>query len=355
MIFKDMLKDSETLFRNELALDFTYQPKILKYRDREQRHIAMCIKPLFEKRNGKNLFIYGKPGIGKTLAVQHVLREIEENYDEPLAVYVNCWQKNTSYKIAVDICEILGYKFTQNKKTEELFKIIENIVNKKSAVFVFDEIDKAEELAFLYTLLERIYRKTIILITNPKDWLLDLEERIKSRLLMDVLEFRAYNAEETRGILEQRMEIAFVPGVFDRQSFETIVKKAVELQDIRSGLHIMRESAMIAESQSSKKISIEHVELAIKKLDTMTVKSSEDLEDDTRFMLEVIKDNTNKKIGELFRIYQERGGVSSYKTFQRKVKKLEDNGFIAVKKINGGAEGSTSIISYEKTPKLTDF
>ena len=54
-LFKDMLGSSETLFKNELALDFSFQPKVLPYREKEQRFVVNCIKPLFSEKSGKNL------------------------------------------------------------------------------------------------------------------------------------------------------------------------------------------------------------------------------------------------------------------------------------------------------------
>ncbi|MBN2458460.1 AAA family ATPase [Candidatus Woesearchaeota archaeon] len=354
-IFDDMLKEGESLFRDEIPLDFSYIPKPLKYRENEQRMIAACMKPLFENSNGRNVFICGRPGIGKTVAVRHLLNEIEDNHDEVIPLYVNCWQKNTTYKIMVELCEQLDYKFTQNKKTEELVRIVANIVNKKTAAFAFDEIDKAEDLDFIYTILEQVFKKSIVLLTNYKDWLLHLDSRIKSRLLPDIIEFKPYNAPEIKGILEQRMTYAFVPGVWEDDALALAVAKTCELEDIRTGLHLLKESGLAAEAQSSKKISIPHVEKAIEKLELLSIKSSEDLEDEARFILGIVKDASGKKIGDLFKIYLVEGGKSSYKTFQRKIQKLSDNGFVGTKKISGGPDGSTTIVNYLRTKKLTDF
>ena len=65
-LFKDMLKDSESLFKNPIALDYDYQPKLIPYRENEQHYIANCIKPLLQERNGKNLFILSKPAVIQT-------------------------------------------------------------------------------------------------------------------------------------------------------------------------------------------------------------------------------------------------------------------------------------------------
>ncbi len=354
-LFKDMLKSDETLFKNDVALDFGFQPKVLMYRENEQRYIAGCIRPLLQNRNGKNVFLYGRPGIGKTVAVRHVLGELEEEYDETYCLYVNCWQKNTTFKVIMELCDLLGYKFTQNKKTEELLKIVAGIINKKSAVFVFDEIDKAEDFDFLYTILEQIYRKSIITITNHKDFILNIEDRIKSRLAPDMLEFKPYNKTETRGILGQRMKLAFFPDVWDNDAFARVTEKTFETEDIRSGLHLMKQSGLNAEADSSRKVLLQHVERALGKLDEISIKNSEELEDESRFILGIVKDASGRKIGELFRIYQDAGGSSSYKTFQRKIQKLADNKFVNVKKITGGTDGSTTIVNYLRTKKLTDF
>ena len=130
-LFRDILHSDESLFKNELALDYSFLPKILPHREQQQRYMASIINPLLDGKNGKNLFVYGAPGIGKTAAMKFVLNELEEETDEVIPVYINCWQKSTTFKIVVDICEQLGYKLTHNKRTEELFDIIKNMLNKK--------------------------------------------------------------------------------------------------------------------------------------------------------------------------------------------------------------------------------
>ena len=189
-IFEGILKSGESLFKDPVALDYDYMPKIIRGREDEQRRIALAVKPLDQKRNGTNIVMTGKSGIGKTFVCKHMLDIVEEETDEIVPIYVNCWKKNTSYKVIVDICEQLGYRLTHNKKTNELFEIVQKTLNKKSAVFFFDEIDKAEELDFLYSILEEIYRKSILIITNDVDWVKNLDPRIKSRLMPEIMEFK---------------------------------------------------------------------------------------------------------------------------------------------------------------------
>jgi len=354
-IFDNVLKGGETLFRDSVALDYDYIPKMVPYRERQQRYIAGCISPLLSNRNGKNVLVHGPPGVGKTVAIKHILKELEDKTDDVIPIYINCWEKNTSFKIFIGICDALEYKFSHNKKTEELFSVIESILNKKSVVFVFDEIDKIEDHDFLYLILEKIYRKSVILISNYREWIVDLDERIKSRLTPEMLEFQKYSENEIRGILKNRLEYAFAAGAFTDEAFDISAKKAAEIEDVRTGLYILREAGNIAEEKSSRKITLEHAKTAIQKLDDFSIKKKDELSTDERLILRIIKESKGKKIGQLFEAYQKNGGIGVYKTFQRRIKALEKSKFVSIKKVAGGNEGNTSIVTPSATRKLSEF
>ncbi|MFP4656786.1 MAG: Cdc6/Cdc18 family protein, partial [Candidatus Woesearchaeota archaeon] len=302
-----------------------------------------------------NILVFGPPGVGKTVATKHILKELEDETDEITPVFVNCWQKNSSYKVLTEICEQTGYMFTHNKKTDELFSVVKRMMNKGSAVFVFDEADKLEDLDIIYFILEEIFRKSIVLITNHKEIVLDFDDRIKSRLMPQTLEFRKYNEVETKGILKERLDYAFVPDVWDDDAFEKAVKKTNEISDIRSGLYILKEAGHAAEDRSSKKVTSDDVASAIRKLDEFTIKKKDSLEDESRFILKVIKNNSGKKIGDIYKTYQKEGGKAVYKTFQRKIAKLADSKFVHLEKSGGGSEGNTTLITFSGNKTLDEY
>ncbi len=353
-LFKEMLRSGETLFRDTVVLDYDFQPKLLKFRENEQMRFATAVRPLLQGYNGRNLFVYGAPGIGKTTACKHVLRELEEETDEIVPIYINCWKENTTFKIFSKICEDLGFKFIQNKKTTELFALIKNKLNKISVVFIFDEIDKLEDTNFLYTILEDIYRKTIIMITNYRDSYSDIDERIRSRLNPEFLFFRPYKESEVAGILLQRRDYSFVQNAWEEDAFKEIVEKCTDTKDIRIGLYLMKEAGNIAEEKSSRKITTQHVSEAIKKVEDFHIKPKEDLDPDLQEILELIKNNNGKKIGDIFEEYQTNGGELSYKSFQRRINKLKEGRFISTEK-SSGKEGNTTLVHYASDKKLTDF
>ena len=319
-LFDRMLKDNESLFLNPEHLDYSYQPKIIPFRESQQFYIASCIRPLFSKRDGKNLLICGTQGIGKTVCCKHVLKELKEETDEILIIYINCWIDETAYKITLNICSQLGYKWIADKNTKELMDEIISIINKKSAVIVFDEFDKMQDYGILYSILERIYKKSIILITNDINSLRKLEQRITSRLNIDRLEFKPYTETETREILKTRKDYAFVSNAFDGDAFDLIASKAHELKDIRKGLFLLKEAGNIAEEESSKKITLAHAEAAIKKINDFS--DARTLKNEEAIVLNLIKENPKKSMKEIYDIYSKEFS-KSYKTFQRIVSRLE--------------------------------
>lgn len=346
-----MLSSNESLFVDHIPLDFDYIPKIIKCREKEQRQFAYAIKPLLLDRNGKNVFVHGPPGVGKTVACKWVLKDLEEETEGTVNFYINCWKHNTSYKILTEMCNQLGIKFVNNLKSNELLDRIKRVVNKKAGVFVFDEFDKCDDTDILYMLIEEIYRKSIFLISNFPEVMNDIDPRLTSRLNLSMLGFAKYNEEEIRQILEERRKFAFVAGCWKDDAFEKVAEECADQGDVRFGLTLMREAGTIVEERSGNKIELEDVYDALDRL-KFTINKEEDLDTELKKVLKIIKENDGEKIGELFKKYEKEGGEFGYKTFKRKVNELKKGKFIATERKSGDG-GNTTIVKMNK--KLTDF
>ncbi|MBR9703036.1 hypothetical protein GOV10_03310, partial [Candidatus Woesearchaeota archaeon] len=133
-------------------------------------------------------------------------------------------------------------------------------------------------------------------------------------------------------------------------AFNEVAKKAAAAKDIRTGLFIMKQAVVEAESKAAKKITLQHVKDALKKMGDFTIKKSTDLDEEAQFIWNIIKNNTGKKIGDLFRLYQKEGGKTSYKTFQRKIAHLDESRFVELERLTGEG-GNTTIVNR----KITDF
>ena len=113
-------------------------------------------------------------------------------------------------------------------------------------------------------------------------------------------------------------------------------------------------SGNIAEERSCREINLTHVAVAIKKVEDFHIKPVEGLEDDLQLILEIIKNNSGKKIGEIYSTYIEKEGEMSYKSFQRRILKLNEARFISTEKVSG-KDGNTTVVHYSSEKKLTEF
>ena len=325
-LFNKILSSDESIFLNPQFLDYDYQPKLVPFREIQQQQVATCIKPLLNRRNGKNIIIVGRPGIGKTVSLKHVLNELKEDYgDEVFCLYVNGWKRDTSFKIISEICQQVGYKWTHNKNFDELMQAAAEIINEKSIVIVLDEADKLQDHNIIYNILEDLHRRCIILITNDNNFITKIDNRIRSRLIPELIEFKPYNLQQTEEILKQRSEYAFVPNCLDKEAFDLVVKKTFEAGDLRLGLFLLKQSGELAENASSRKITKEFVEKAFNSSSGFDLEKENDLE----LLTKIIKENSNKNKNELFKMYEIKEG-KSYRTFQRKINDLEKSGKIKI-------------------------
>jgi archaeal cell division control protein 6 len=345
----DFLSSDQTLFSNPDALDPDFLPKKLPHREGQQDYIASAIKPLFHERTGKAILIHGTPGIGKTAATKRVLQDLEEvESDKKIGiVFLNCWKFNTTYKVLCEIAHQIGFPFTQNLKTNEVIKKIKNkLASFDGLVLAFDEIDKADDYDFLYFVLEEMPRKTIILITNEKNWGAELDNRIRSRLIPEINEFKSYTAKEVFDILQERKKYAFYDGVWGESSFENLAENAASYSDIRVGIKLLKVAGEVAESDSSQKILEKHVTAAVNKIDDFKIKSSTDLTEEEKQILTLCKQRDGDHIGALFLAYRRSGGAKSDKTFKRKLEKLEIKGLIALEQSGAGFKGRSTLVKY---------
>ncbi len=311
------------MFLNPEVLELNYLPKMIPYREGECKEIAKCIEPLLNGICGKNILVFGRPGIGKTVVVKHIFEELEIP-----AAYINCWKSNTPHKLIMDICEQIGCKWVHDKNTDELLKEIVGLT-KEGVVFCFDEIDKLVDYSILYSLLEDINKKAVIAITNEREYLVKLDPRVKSRLMFEVLEFRPYKFDECYGILKERVRYAFNKNCVSDEALRLIAEKSFEAEDIRMGLALLKSCGELADSE---RIEEKHVELTTKRMVLVDSKDTT-LNDNDLALIKLLEElNCEKSMGELFDMYKGRFN-ESYKTLQRRIRRLAGAGKIITKRV----------------------
>jgi len=259
------LGEEESIFSNPDSLEPEFIPPLLPYRENEIIEIAETLKALISGGAKRNLLLTGKAGIGKTHAVKKVLEEFREE-ENTLIFYVNCWTHPTAKEVFEEMAsQIKLPKSPESTPSSLLSRIAARAEDRKIAI-CFDEIDKATEFGFLYSVLEKILSKEVILIANKKGFLAKLDERVRSRLLPKEIDFREYSLDEISGILKERRKFAFYESTWTHNAIEKLDSLVFSRRDIRFGLRLMRLAGEKAEKKASRTVQLDHVEEAGKEL-----------------------------------------------------------------------------------------
>ncbi|WP_423746485.1 orc1/cdc6 family replication initiation protein [Haladaptatus sp. SPP-AMP-3] len=220
------------IFENEEALRDEWQPNELLERENELDAYHSALSPVIRGAPPKNIFIYGKTGVGKTVATELLLEQLESDADrfddlDVTSVTLQCNSLNSSYQVATHLVNELrpserpisttGYP--QQTVFNFLWDELERIGG--TVIIVLDEIDNiGTDDDILYELprarangyVENV-KLGVVGISNDFEFRDNLSPKVKDTLCDDEIEFSPYNANELQTILDQRAQFAFQPDV----------------------------------------------------------------------------------------------------------------------------------------------
>ena len=164
------------------------------HRDGEIKTYYEYLKDIFSGVSPNNIFIYGKPGLGKTVLTKWVLEEVKkeaENRNVELCIInINCEEIKTEHSILQRIVQELPTPNNEPRKvignsTSKHNEYLKYLVNdyKGIIIIVFDEMDKATNPEMINRIIriQSIFSgqfPTIIGITND----LELREKFPPHL-----------------------------------------------------------------------------------------------------------------------------------------------------------------------------
>ncbi|MEM5815264.1 MAG: AAA family ATPase [Candidatus Aenigmatarchaeota archaeon] len=310
-------------FKNEEVLYPEYLPSNLPHRENQIKLIADHINILGKNKKPQNIFIYGPSGVGKTAVTKFIIREFE-NYSGIKCIYINCWEFNTTFAVIFEILRSLGiFSPRRGVAKDELFlKLVEYLEkSKRNLLIALDEIDvlikKDQQIIYDLVRIGNYTKQNImlILISNNKYILKDLEERIKSSLNLEEIEFKPYTFFEVKEIIEERMKLAF--RIYDEGISVLVANKVVEMGgDIRVALNILLKAGRLAKD----KLTLDIVKQVIKENSSFTIEEKiNNFEEKEKIVLDIF--NQPKSIKTAYKEIKEKLNISE-RTLRRIVDKL---------------------------------
>jgi len=289
-----LFERSEAIFEDENVLHDDYQPESLEERDEELEQYTAYLQPVINGSQPRNIFLYGKTGVGKTAVTKYLLRHLEEDakqYDDltVTTVYLNCEDLTSSYRVAVELVNTFRDPSEQISRTgyplnavyEKLWAELDQIGG--TVLIVLDEVDYiGDDDSILYQLPrarsnEKIEhaRIGIIGISNDFKYREKLDPRVEDTLCERELHFPPYDANELQNILEKRAALAFKDEILEGDVVPLCAAFAAQDKgSARQGLDLLLEAGDLARRRNDPVVTEDHVREAKQLLEKQRIEES---------------------------------------------------------------------------------
>ena len=383
----DKVDHGRLLIKNSNILRHDYIPDKILHRDGQQELVTQSLIPLYQKSIPPNLLVYGKPGTGKTLVVKKVLGQIQNRVDKNAykikIVFTNAKDQSNLYNVLVDLGRQLGLK---SKKTtddklwlpstglsiSEVFNRILYTIekNKINTVFVIDEIDHLAKLVdktgkdILYSITRANLKLkngslSLVGISNDVSFKDQLDPRVISTLSEEEIVFPAYNTNEIKEILEDRIPLAFDENIVTQGALNLCASMACKQHgDARRAIKLLNVAGKTAELNQDNSITDKHVRLAAQRIEID--KESQQLNAFSlheKLLVITIMKTPNISTGDIYSAYKSLCRITCQNELtQRRVtqmlSEIELSGLISGRMIHQGIHGNTKKFNLTISPDL---
>ncbi|RBI59437.1 cell division control protein Cdc6 [halophilic archaeon] len=267
------------IFDEEEALRDDWKPDELLERKDELSSYHSALSPVIRGAPPKNIFIYGKTGVGKTVATDLLLTQLEndaERFDDldVTSVTLRCNSLNSSYQVATHLvnelrppnASISTTGYPQQTVFSLLWDELERIGG--TVLIVLDEIDNiGVDDDILYELprarangyVEGV-KPGVIGISNDFEFRDNLSPKVKDTLCDEEIEFPPYNANELHSILERRAEYAFQSDVLAADTIPLCAAFAAQDSgSARQAIRLLYKAGEIALEEEDQTVDEKHV------------------------------------------------------------------------------------------------
>ncbi|MCK4319673.1 AAA family ATPase [Candidatus Micrarchaeota archaeon] len=257
-----------SIFKKEEAFYPDYLPENIVYRENELKQMAYNLSALLKRRTGVGTLLWGTPGTGKTSSARYITKELSEEAQFVLPIYINCWECRTRPAVLTTIIEKLGgFSPRRGVGADEMLKEMIFLIekSKKIPVFILDEMDTLKSDRILYDIGRLRENHSLnygfIGILNKLEFLNKVDRRIRSSLLQSLIEFRAYKPSELKSILLERAKVGLIPGSYGGDVMGVCAGFGAKREgDARIAINLLWRAGRHAEREGKNRIELNDVE-----------------------------------------------------------------------------------------------
>lgn len=329
-------KRTDLIINHDLFLE-EYIPPLVRERSSQIEDLIFCLSPALENRKPRNVWIFGKPGSGKTLVCRYVIKKLQKETNS-LGVFVNCWKTPSFYTIIDHIIRELRILRAERQCVHYKIEKLTHFLKGKILLLFIDEIDQLspkERNRILYNLCD-MENVGIVAICNDKFLQYELDDRIRSRLNPQIIEFAPYTKTNLMSILSNRAELAIDQNAFNDEVLKRIADLAED--DARVAIQTLKNAVILAKEDKTKSIHEKHIQKghnSVKHLKTTFLLNQ--MTKHHRIIYCIIKDNPKMLSGQLWERYiqsckKKKIELIAQRTFSDYLRRLIDSGLIKAKR-----------------------
>jgi len=279
------------IFRDEDMLREDYQPDSITAREDELTVYMSALQPVINGAQPRNIFLYGKTGVGKTAVSRYLLNQLQRDTaqyeDIELSVcWLNCTNLSSSYQVAINLVNQLRPPKEQISTTgypqQRVFDILYDELDQigGTILIVLDEIDHIGSNDEILYEIPRARsngylteaKPGVIGISNDFGFRDNLSPKVKDTLCEEEIHFPPYNAPELQAILTKRTTTAMYDDAVDDAVIALCA--AIAAQDsgsARQALDLLYKSGELARLNDETRLTEEYVHQARSKLEQSQV------------------------------------------------------------------------------------
>jgi archaeal cell division control protein 6 len=368
-----------SVFRDLSKLDFDYVPETLPGREDALRWLTSTYRGLTQGATREHALLWGSVGTGKTVVAKlfaRSFREVLRKQNRPLeVVHVNCRSRKSDGLAMLGIMTHFDAHYPDRGfSVGEMLRDLKRTLDRKGShlLVILDEVDallKSDGSSLVYDLTRfnseggPSWTGVSVLMISQENVLPLLDPAALSTFKQtNAYEFKPYTVDPLHGIVQQRIELAFVPGAVDPDTGLLVADiVAAQSGNARLAIEILQKAGRMADDEGKQAVGPEEVRAAkAHSHDYITTAKLQAMPQHPLLVLLALARRLKKgdayattgSVEQAYKVACEEFGQEprAHTQFWKYLKQLEGAGFLLSRLSGKGQAGTTQLLSIPDAP-----